>query len=96
MNTKHLRRCAALLREGAGCGETVAEQLDEAANEIDRMQAEHRLIARTERGEVWFWQGDGYDFPDSIGCPVVIDENDLRALLQRSGPPSNAALTRRP
>ena len=67
MNTKHLRRCAALLRGGTACEETVAEQLDEAAAEIDRMQAEHRLIARTERGEVWFWQGDGHDFPESIG-----------------------------
>ena len=93
MNTKQLRRCAALLRDGAACGETVAEQLEEAAAEIDRMQAEHRLIARTERGEVWFWQGDGYDFPESIGCPVVMDENDLRALLHRAGAPSNSNST---
>lgn len=92
MNTKHLRRCAALLRDGLDCRDVVAGQLDEAATEIDRLQADHRLIARTERGEVWFWHGDGHDFPESLACPVVIDESDLRTLLYRAGvistPPS--------
>ena len=79
-----------MLRDGANCGGVTSDQLDEAAAEIDRMQAEHRLIARTERGEVWFWQGDGYDYPESIGCPVVIDENDLRELIRRAGLTPNA------
>lgn len=84
MNTKHLRRTAALLRDGAGCEHAAADQLDEAADEIDRLRADNRLIVRTERGEAWYWQGDGHDFPESLGCPVVIDEGVLRDLLKRT------------
>lgn len=86
MNTAHMRRIAKDLRfaPGAQPTEVVAEVLDEAASVIDRLQHGERLIARTERGEVWHWQGDGHDYPDSIGCPVVIDENDLRELIHKA------------
>lgn len=69
---------------GAQPTEMVAEVLEEAADAIDRLQHDHRLIARTERGEVWYWQGDGHDYPESLGCPVVIDDNDLRELIRKA------------
>ena len=84
MNTVHLRRLAKELRftPGVHPTEVVAEALEDAASVIDRLQHDHKLVARTERGEVWYWQGDGHDYPESLGCPVVIDENDLRDLIR--------------
>lgn len=60
----------------------VVETLEEVATEMDKLYQERRTIARTERGEVWLWQGDGNDFPDSLACPVVMDADDLRMLLK--------------
>lgn len=86
MNTTHIRRLAKEIRftPGVPPTEVVADALEESADVIDRLQHDHRLIARTERGEVWYWQGDGHDYPESLGCPVVIDENDLRELIHKA------------
>jgi hypothetical protein len=85
MNTANLRRCAELLRSGEARAEIVAGEIDDAANALDRLQATHRLIARTEAGECWHWQGDGHDYPDSLACPVVIDDCVLRKFLRDAG-----------
>lgn len=37
-------------------------------------------------GEVWHWQGDGHDFPESLICPVVMSAETLRALLAARQP----------
>ncbi len=73
MTPTNLRRCAELLRSGEASAEIVAGEIECAADVLDRIQATHRLIARTEAGECWHWQGDGYDYPDSLACSVVID-----------------------
>lgn len=85
MNTVHLRKCAELIRTGEARTEIVAEEIDDAADALDMLQIAHRLIARTESGECWHWQGDGHDYPDSLACPVVIDEEILRRLLRDAG-----------
>lgn len=37
--------------------------------------------------EVWYWQGDGQDFPETITCPVLMNAHTLRQMLQdRSDP----------
>ncbi|MBH1622412.1 hypothetical protein [Stenotrophomonas maltophilia] len=46
-------------------------------------------------GEVWHWQGDGHDFPESLVCPVIMSAETLRALLaarQPSKQPDSVAL----
>lgn len=58
--------------------------LHDAAETIDRLQANSRLAIATEKGEVWFWQGDGYDYPDTLVCPVVVQPDVLRALIRAS------------
>lgn len=58
------------------------EHLRGAAEEIDRLQANSRLAIATEKGEVWFWQGDGYDYPDTLACPVVIQPEALREFIR--------------
>lgn len=93
MTPANLRRCAELLRSGEASAEIVAGEIECAADVLDRIQATHRLIARTEAGECWHWQGDGYDYPDSLACSVVIDHGVLRRLLLDAAMPE--ALTRK-
>lgn len=38
---------------------------------------------KTDIGGVWFWQGDGYDHPESLSCPVVMSADTLRTLVDR-------------
>lgn len=85
MTPANLRRCAELLRSGEASAEIVAGEIECAADVLDMIQATHRLIARTEAGECWHWQGDGYDYPDSLACSVVIDHGVLRRLLLDAG-----------
>lgn len=46
--------------------------------ETDSLQEECRQLRQVEGGEVWYWQGDGGDFPESLTCPVVISAETLR------------------
>jgi hypothetical protein len=36
------------------------------------------------RGDVWYWQGDGHDMPESLTCPVIMSAETLRQLLALS------------
>jgi len=49
---------------------------------IQRLQEENRTLSRIPKGEVWYWQGDGQDFPESLGCPVIMEPDVLRAMLR--------------
>lgn len=56
-------------------------------NRLERREAMSEAI----RGEaVWFWQGDGDDFPESLACPVVMQPEDLRELLRKKIPDPDA------
>lgn len=82
MTADQLRKCAELLRNGSPDIDAIAEHIEYAAAEMERLRAASRLIASTERGDVWHWQGDGHDFPDSLVCPVVIDCEVFRGMLK--------------
>jgi hypothetical protein len=82
VTAKELRKCAELLRKASPDIDAIAEHIECAAAEIERLRAANRLIASTERGNVWHWQGDGHDFPDSLVCPVVIDCEVFRGMLK--------------
>jgi len=49
--------------------------------ERDGLRAELRRRHAVEKGEVWYWQHDGHDHPDSLACQVVIRADDLRELI---------------
>lgn len=55
--------------------------------EYDRTIAELRAALAEARqfkiGHVWFWQGDGHDHPESIACPVVMSQHNLRELIAK-------------
>ncbi len=46
------------------------------------------LPLQLRNGEVWHWQGDGHDFPESLICPVIMSAETLRALLAARQPVS--------
>lgn len=48
---------------------------------IAKLSDERNTAWMYEQREVWFWQGDGEDYPESLSCPVVIKADDLRAIL---------------
>ncbi len=37
-------------------------------------------------GEVWYWLGDGYDHPESLCCPILIEPEDILELINQFQP----------
>lgn len=60
----------------------LAKELQQALDELAAARANVR-IATASRDDVWFWQGDGHDDPESLSCPVVMSAATLRDLLAR-------------
>ena len=64
------------------------------AGEVEKERDYWRQRAQTmhehQRGEVWYWQGDGHDHPESMAnsLPVVIRADALRELLAAPTPPA--------
>lgn len=50
--------------------------------ELERLRELANIHLRINGEEVWHWQGDGYDFPESLTCPVVMKADTLRTLLE--------------
>lgn len=53
----------------------------EALQEIADLKHANELLRRERIGEVWCWQGDGNDHPESLACPVLMSAGQLRKLL---------------
>lgn len=49
--------------------------------EIAKLKEEVAVLRRAQKEEVWYWQGDGSDFPDSLTCPVIMRPDTLRDML---------------
>lgn len=65
---------------GSGGWKTHAEAME---RERDHYRQRAQTMYEHQRGEVWYWQGDGSDHPESMvnSLPVVIRADQLRALL---------------
>ena len=65
---------------------------DALVTERDNLRAELRRRQAIEKGEVWYWQADGEDHPESLTCQVVIKADDLRELIGvvKPSPPDNS------
>ncbi len=48
---------------------------------IEQKDAEIQALHRERNGEVWYWLGDGYDHPENLTCPILIEPGDF--MLQR-------------
>lgn len=40
-------------------------------------------LVRFNKDDCWLWQGDGFDYPESLVCPVVMSADTLRDLLSK-------------
>lgn len=56
--------------------------LADVKKEAAKLQNEVVALHRERQGEVWYYQGDGEDKLESLTCPVLIEAEDLRALLK--------------
>lgn len=70
----------------------LAESVPEGSEIVDSKRLQHlrdnyAVKIQCQREEVWYWQGDGADFPESLGCPVVMSADTLRQLLASAGAP---------
>lgn len=57
------------------------EEARSIQSNLDRYKEICDVHRRENAGETWFWQGDGFDFPESIACPVIMQAGKLRAML---------------
>lgn len=48
---------------------------------LQGLERRARVMTSLRGEEVWYWQGDGMDFPESLACPVVMAADTLRKLL---------------
>jgi len=62
------------------------DELEAALAEVKKKAAElaneNLALHRERQGEVWYYQGDGEDKLESLTCPVLIEAEDLRAIVQ--------------
>lgn len=70
---------------GSGGWKSHAEAME---HERDYYRARAQTMYEHQRGEFWYWQGDGHDHPESMAnsLPVVIRADDLRALIAAGEP----------
>lgn len=65
----------------------IFQELEAALAEVKKqavaLQNEVVALRRERQGEVWYYQGDGEDKLESLTCPVLIEAEDLRAIVQR-------------
>lgn len=56
-------------------------EVEKYAADNQRLRTENEAIRKATEKDVWYWQGDGSDFPASLVCPVVMTADTLRELL---------------
>jgi hypothetical protein len=52
-------------------------QLQDLRHEVDTRR-------RESTDGAWYWQGDDYDHPESLVCPVIMSAETLRELLAKA------------
>lgn len=58
--------------------------IEELREWYDKLLAEFKALKRERVGEVWYWQGDGGDKLESLACPVLIEVEDLKGLIEQA------------
>lgn len=46
--------------------------------DLQALKARSAVVQSCERGDLWYWQGDGFDFPESLACPIVVSADKFR------------------
>lgn len=51
--------------------------------DLQALKARSAVVLSCERGDLWYWQGDGFDFPESLACPIVVSADKFRAAVSK-------------
>ena len=64
--------------------------------ELELLRRKASVCIDASHGDLWYWQGDGQDAPETISCPVVMHSDVLRELLnaRKGGGVSDAMVER--
>jgi hypothetical protein len=81
VSDEHPQRIATLTKQRDGWKEEAEKLRQDCADLMSQID----LRTRHQRNDVWYWQGDGEDYPESMSnsMAVVIRADQLRALLSR-------------
>jgi hypothetical protein len=66
-----------LMREAANALHTLAR----GQSLLEELTQALELLRRERNGEVWCWQGDDEDHPESLTCPVLMSAEHVRAFV---------------
>lgn len=61
--------------------ESYINQIIQLQKELEELRA--IKLVRFNNEDCWLWQGDGFDYPESLTCPVVMHANTLRELISK-------------
>lgn len=64
--------------------ESLRLKVAEQAATIADQAKELKVLRRVPDGEVWYWQGDGEDFPESLTCPVIMSAATCRDMVRQA------------
>lgn len=62
------------------------QQIEDFRRKVARLHQALDLAHSHNRGDVWYWQGDGTDELETLTCPVLIGPTDLAALIHSPTP----------
>jgi hypothetical protein len=60
---------------------SLRSQLSTLTQERDQWRHRADLLSRERIGEVWVWQGDDEDHPESLACPVLMRPEHVRKFI---------------
>lgn len=60
---------------------STASQLAAAQQENERRKHQVEILLRERKDEVWIWQNDEEDHPESLTCPVLMSVEHVRAFV---------------
>lgn len=65
--------------------ERLVDHAKKQEQEIHALRCELAANRQYSLEEVWFWQRDGQNYPNTLVCPTVIPADQLRAILKAAG-----------
>lgn len=61
--------------------EAYMSECERLNNKVEELKEELNALKAAVNKDVWYWQGDGEDYPESLTCHVVMTASTLRELL---------------
>lgn len=56
--------------------------IDKAHEQVSDVVNRSRAALDYMKHNVWYWQGDGTDHPETLGCPIIIQPGDMARIVE--------------